>query len=162
MTSLLISARAGGIPVIWTTCRYEGENMEDAGIFFKKAKAISLWHVSDNSGLGDWMPGLVPDEANGEVVVRKTHPSAFFRTDLEAILGELGVDTVVMAGCSTSGCVRATALDAMCRDFRPMVVREGCCDRGEKVQEGNLFDLDAKVGDVVGVSEACGKLGEGW
>lgn len=136
--------------------------MADAGIFYKKAKAISLWHVSDKSGLGDWMPGLEPDEEAGEVVVRKTHPSAFFRTDLEAILGRLGVDTVVMAGCSTSGCVRATALDAMCRDFRPMVVREGCCDRGERVQEGNLFDLDAKVGDVVGIQEAVGRLERGW
>ncbi|CAK3997021.1 Maleamate amidohydrolase [Lecanosticta acicola] len=162
MKTLVSSARKGGVPIIWTTCRYENPDMSDAGIFYQKAKVIDIWHVNDTRGLGDWMEGLEPHEKEGDVVIKKTHPSAFFATTLATQLTGMRVDTLVVCGVSTSGCVRATAMDAMCLNFRPMIVGEACGDRGERVHEGNLFDMDAKVGDVVGLEEAVEKLEMGW
>ena len=93
--------------------------MSEAGLFYAKAKAVDVWHKGDERGLDAWVEGLVPRE--DEVVVRKKYPSGFFGTDLATRLRLLGVDTVVICGVSTSGCIRATALDAMQNGFRPMV-----------------------------------------
>ena len=94
----------------------------------------------------------------GEVVVVKQYASAFCGTSLSATLVSLGVDTVVIGGVSTSGCVRASATDALQLGFRPMVVRQACGDRTAAVQEANLFDLDAKYADVVDEDEALAHL----
>jgi nicotinamidase-related amidase len=95
-------------------------------------------------------------------VVVKKHPSAFFGTELSSTLHLLGVDTLVICGVSTSGCVRATALDAMQHNYRPMVVGVACGDRSPAIHDANLFDMDAKFADVVGEEEAVGKLAAGW
>lgn len=93
--------------------------MADAGLFWTKAKVLDVWREGDERGLDAWVEGLEP--AEGETVVVKKFASAFFGTGLEGVLRGEGVDTVVVCGVSTSGCVRATTLDAMQYGFRPMV-----------------------------------------
>jgi maleamate amidohydrolase len=94
----------------------------------------------------------------GEPVVVKQYASAFFGTPLASTLHTLGVDTVVIAGVSTSGCVRASAMDALNSGYRPQVVRDACADRSQLLHENNLADLDAKYADVVGLAEALAHL----
>jgi nicotinamidase-related amidase len=96
----------------------------------------------------------VSTPAPGEPIVVKQYASAFFGTTLAATLHTAGVDTVVVAGVSTSGCVRASAMDALNSGFRPQVVRQACADRTEALHEANLADLDAKYADVVDLPEA--------
>jgi maleamate amidohydrolase len=91
-------------------------------------------------------------------VVVKQYASAFFGTALAPTLVGLGVDTLVVAGVSTSGCVRATAMDALNSGFRPQVVRQACADRTPALHDGNLADLDAKYADVVDLTEALAHL----
>lgn len=114
-------ARQGSIPVFYTTIQYTSPTLADAGLFYAKSKSLAVWLEGDERRLGDWMPGLVPDARHGDRVIAKKYPSAFFGTTLATELNLRNVDTVVLCGVSTSGCVRASALDAMCCGFRPMV-----------------------------------------
>jgi nicotinamidase-related amidase len=114
---LLDAARTGGCPVIWTAVEYE--DMSEAGIFWLKSKSLDVWLKGDARGYSDWVAGLAPRE--GETVVKKKYASAFFGTDLVARLNVLRVDTLVICGVSTSGCVRASTLDTMQYGYRPMV-----------------------------------------
>lgn len=136
--------------------------MRDAGLFYAKSKQLSLWREGDTSGLSDWMPDLVPDEDAGEVVLVKRHASAFFGTELAGMLVGMGVDTLVIGGVSTSGCVRASTLDALSYNFRPMVVEAACGDRSRAIHEANVHDMDAKMADVVSEDEAVEHLNKGW
>ena len=119
MRRLLDVARMNKIPVFWTAVEYTEPDMADAGLFWLKAKTLDVWHKDDERGLAGWMDGLEPKE--GERVVSKKYPSAFFGTTLATELRVKGIDTVVVCGVSTSGCVRATVLDALQNGFRPMV-----------------------------------------
>lgn len=92
------------------------------------------------------------------MVLSKQYASAFFATSLAPLLHAQGVDTVVLAGCSTSGCIRASAVDAMQHGFRTIVVRECVGDRHNDPHEANLFDIDSKYGDVVSRQEAMQQL----
>ncbi|PVH98083.1 Isochorismatase hydrolase, partial [Periconia macrospinosa] len=112
---LVDAAREGQVPLIWTRVVYSEPDMSDAGLFLSKAPLLRVFQTD----LGDWMPGLEPGE--GEIVIPKRYPSAFFATDLITRLQLRDIDTLVICGVSTSGCVRATALDSMCLGFRPMV-----------------------------------------
>jgi nicotinamidase-related amidase len=107
------------VPVLWTAVEFTDPNMKDAGLFWLKAKALDVWKVGDKRGFADFMPGLVP--LKGESMIKKKYASAFFGTTLATELRVLGVDTAVICGVSTSGCVRASALDALQNGFRPMV-----------------------------------------
>ena len=98
--------------------------MSEAGLFHLKAKMTDVFLEGDERGLGGWLDGLEPLET--EVVVKKCYPSAFFGTTLAGRLQLLNVDTLVVCGVSTSGCVRASVLDAMCHGFRPMVSAMVC------------------------------------
>lgn len=118
MRRLLAAARAGGSPVIWTRCEYD--DMAEAGIFWLKSKALDVWKKGDQRGFDQMLEGLEPQE--GDVVIVKKYPSAFFGTDLATRLNVLRIDTLVIGGVSTSGCVRASTLDAMQYGFRPMVI----------------------------------------
>jgi nicotinamidase-related amidase len=89
----------------------------------------------------------------GERVFEKKYASAFFGTDLDVELRKLGVDTVIMTGCTTSGCIRASAIDSLQYGFHTIVVREAVGDRAAGPHEANLFDIDAKYADVVGLAE---------
>jgi nicotinamidase-related amidase len=116
---LVAAAREGQVPLVWTRVEYTEPDMSDAGVFFLKAPLLSTFQKGNESGLEGWVAGLEPRQ--GEIVVSKRYPSAFFATDLSTRLQLKGVDTLVICGVSTSGCVRASTLDAMCYGFRPMV-----------------------------------------
>ena len=111
------------------------------------------------SELGAFPAGLEPRA--DEIVVSKQYPSAFFGTPVAPTLRALGVDTVVMGGFSTSGCVRASAVDALQHGFIPYVVREACGDRDPRPHEASLFDLQAKYAEVVSEAEAVAFLQSG-
>jgi len=161
MIRLVAAAREGGIPVVWCQVRYNHPTMIDGVIQYKKSPGIAIWQHGNTRGLDAWMPGLTPDWEN-ETVVLKKNPSGFLATNLLGQLTALGVDTIVLCGVSTSGCVRATAVDACGYGFRCMVVEEASGDRSVKIQRATLFDLDARFADVVGEAEAVEKMKRGW
>lgn len=121
---LVEAARAGGVPLVWTRVEYTEPDMSDAGIFFCKAPLLTVFQKGNETGLESWVPGLEPKA--GELVIPKRYPSAFFATDLNTRLQLKGVDTLVVCGVSTSGCVRASTLEAMCLGYRPMVNAMQC------------------------------------
>jgi len=141
---LVEAFRAAGAPVIFTNVVYQAGGL-DGGVFFRKVPALKAF--LPGSPLGAFPPGLHP--LPGELVVSKQYPSAFFGTPLAATLRAMGIDTVVLGGFSTSGCVRASALDALQNGFAPFVVREACGERDSRPHEANLFDIQAKIGEVV-------------
>jgi len=140
---LLTAARKNGIPVVFTKVEYMPGGA-DGGHYYRKVP--SLKHLYQGSPLTEFADGLKPQK--GEFVITKQYPSGFFGTNLASILTTLGVDTVLVSGLSTSGCVRATVLDALQYGYIPVVVADGCGDRSEEVQKANLFDMDIKCGDV--------------
>jgi len=146
---LVDAARAAGVPVFFTNVLYSAGGL-DGGVFFRKVPALKCFLGA--SAFGAFPAGLVPRD--NELVVSKQYPSAFFSTPLAAALRAMEVDTVVMGGFSTSGCVRASALDALQHGFIPYVVREACGDRDPRPHEANLFDIQAKIGEVVSEAEA--------
>jgi maleamate amidohydrolase len=151
---LAAAFRAAGAPVVFTNVVYQAGGV-DGGVFFRKVPALKAFLAG--SPLGAFPPSLQPQA--GELVVSKQYPSAFFGTSLAATLHASGVDTVVLGGFSTSGCVRASALDALQNGFAPFVVREACGDRDPRPHEANLFDIQAKIGEVVSEAEAIARLG---
>ncbi len=144
MLRLIGAARAGGAPVVYTNVVYQAGGL-DGGLFYRKVPALKLFDAG--SPHGRFCEGITPRE--DEVVVTKQYASAFFGTSLASTLRALHVDTVVLCGFSTSGCVRASALDALQSGFAPFIVREACGDRDPRVQNANLFDLKAKYAEVV-------------
>jgi maleamate amidohydrolase len=141
---VLAVARSAGIPRIFTNVVLQPGGM-DGGIFYRKAPAIKAFEAG--SPLGAWPPGLLP--LAGELVISKQYPSAFFGTSLAATLTANGIDTLILTGITTSGCVRATCVDTMSHGFIPVVVREAVGDRAEGPHAANLFDMSAKYADVL-------------
>jgi nicotinamidase-related amidase len=148
---LLAAARAAGIPVLHTNVAYEPGG-RDGGVFFRKLPALACFERGRRPDLAAFAEGLEP--APGETVITKQYASAFFGTSLASMLTALGCDTVLIAGVSTSGCIRATAVDCCQHGFIPWVVREAVGDRAPEPHEANLFDLQAKYAEVVGLAEA--------
>ena len=142
---LLAAARRHSVPIIYTRVIYQGGGY-DGGIFVEKVPL--LLKMVEGEPLADIVPELPP--AEGDVILNKQYASAFFGTSLAPMLTSHGIDTVIVTGCSTSGCVRASALDAMQHGFRVVVPRECVGDRHPEPHEANLFDIDSKYGDVVG------------
>ena len=147
---LLGAARAAGIPVVHTNVQYQPGG-RDGGVFFRKVPALACFEAGAHPELAAFAEGLEP--AVGETVITKQYASAFFGTSLASTLTALGVDTVLIAGVSTSGCVRATAVDACQHGFVPFVVREAVGDRHEAPHTANLFDLQAKYAEVVSLGQ---------
>lgn len=145
---LVAAARAAGVPVIFTNVVYQPYGV-DGGLFYRKVPALAAFQRGGAGGA--FPPSLQPRD--DETVVSKHYASAFFGTSLASTLTTMGVDTVIVTGFSTSGCVRATALDALQHGFVPFVVREACGDRHAGPHETNLFDLQAKYAEVVGEDE---------
>lgn len=141
---LLAAAREGGAPVVFTNVVYRPDGL-DGGLFFRKVPALQCFVAG--SPLGAFPPTLQPRA--DELVISKQYPSAFFGTSLAPALHAMGVDTLIVTGFSTSGCVRASALDALCHGFVPFVAREACGDRHPSPHEANLFDLQAKYAEVI-------------
>jgi maleamate amidohydrolase len=150
---LVAAARAGGHLVVWTVVRYAA-GLADGGLFVRKVPALAAFAEDAPGGWG----ALTLRPEPGEPVLVKQYASAFFGTSLAATLHTAGVDTLVVTGVSTSGCVRASAMDALNSGFRPQVVRQACADRSVALHEANLADLDAKYADVVDLAEALAHL----
>ena len=142
------AARANGITVTYTNVVYQ-DNGADGGVFFKKAPVLKNF-IAGNP-MGGWPKGLRP--ADDELVISKQYPSAFFGTSLASTLHVMGVDTLIITGVTTSGCIRATCVDAMSHGFIPVVVADACGDRHEAPHDANLFDMNAKYADVIGEAE---------
>ena len=147
------AARAAGVPVVYTNVVYHKSAL-NGGRFYQKAKPLR--HFVEGSPLGAWPAGL--DVGADELVVSKQYPSAFFGTSLASTLHARGVDTVVVVGVSTSGCIRATAVDAIQHGFVPLVVRDAVGDRAPEPHESNLRDLRAKYAEVVDEATALAYL----
>ncbi len=147
------AARAAGVPVIFTRVEYSADGHE-GGVFYKKVAALKAFNTG--SPLGDFTLELSP--LPGDEVITKHFPSAFFGTALAENLHARGIDTVLITGLSTSGCVRASAVDALCHGFVPLVVVDAVGDRDARVHEANLFDLGAKTAELVSEAQAADYL----
>ncbi|MGO2392237.1 MAG: N-carbamoylsarcosine amidohydrolase [Halomonas sp.] len=154
MPSLLDAARHSGIPVIHTNILYHAPDQIDGGIWVKKAPVMRAM-VAGNP-YAAFCPEVTPRE--DELVMTKQYASAFFGTSLASTLVAMGVDTLIITGCSTSGCVRATAVDGLQHGFRVIVVRDCVGDRHPAPHEANLFDIDSKYGDVISLNETLDHL----
>ena len=146
---LLGRARRGGHPIYFTTTEYDDAGLADAGVWALKVPAsISLLAGT---------PGVELDprlgRRDGEAVIAKKYASAFFGTDLATRLVARGIDTLLLAGCTTSGCVRATAVDGLQHGFRVMVVRDAVGDRDPDAHVQSMLDLQAKYADVVSLDD---------
>ena len=151
---LLRGARAAGLPVIYTTVCYDDFGRQAAAVFIEKISALTVLEPGS-----EWVeidPRIAP--VSGEPVLSKYFASAFFGTTLASLLASAGCDTVVVTGASTSGCVRATALDALQHGYRVVVPREAVGDRNPAAHEANLYDLDTKYADVVSLEETIAHL----
>ena len=150
---LLVVGREKAIPILYSTVAYDRE-LQEAGIWIRK--------IPSNSWLVEGSEWTEVDERLGrrsdEMLLVKKYASCFFGTDLAARLITRGIDTLLITGCTTSGCVRATAVDACSYGLHTIVVQEAVGDRAELPHIANLFDIDAKYGDVVSIDEALAYL----
>ena len=150
---LLAEARRLQIPIAFTTVEYD-EGFRDAGVFIKKVPSLSVLKKGSPMVEVDDRLSPLPNE---HLLVKK-YASAFFGTSLASTLTAAGVDTLIITGCTTSGCVRASAVDGCQYGFRTIVVKEAVGDRAPEPHEANLFDIDAKYGDVVTLEDALDYL----
>lgn len=146
-------ARASAVPIIYTNVTYLPDG-SDGGRFFQKA--LPLRNFTRGNPMGNWPAAL--QVADDELVISKQYASAFFGTSLASTLNSWKVDTLILTGVSTSGCVRATCVDCCSHGFIPIVVRDAVGDRHEAPHQANLFDMNAKYGDVVSEAETIDYL----
>lgn len=151
---LLAAARSAEIPVIHTNIRYHPPHFADGGMWVQKAPVMKS--MVEGNPQAAFCENVTP--LPEELVISKQYASAFFGTALASLLHTQGIDTLLLAGCSTSGCIRASAVDAVQHGFRTIVVRECVGDRHPAPHEANLFDIDSKYGDVVSRQEALNYL----
>jgi nicotinamidase-related amidase len=152
---LIEAGRPAGVPVVFTTIGYtEAEAGGDAVAWLTKAPGMRVMREGSRAAALD---ERLPVEPGDHVVVKKG-ASAFFGTSLAALLSGLRVDTVLVCGATTSGCVRASAVDAVQSGFSVLVPRQCVGDRAQGPHEANLFDIQAKYGDVIDVGDAVGYL----
>ena len=140
---LLAAARNALVPVAYTRVVYADDG-SDLGVFALKAPGLRI--LTENAPASQIVPDLEP--APGDFVIRKTQPSAFFGTSLAGWLVNRNVDTLIVTGCTTSGCVRASVIDAMSYNFRTIVASDGVGDRALGPHEANLFDMSQKYADL--------------
>lgn len=147
---LIAGARTADVPVMFTTVGYDRPDLSDAGLWGRKIGGQADLMIGGTGVEID--PRL--DRKDTDAVLVKKYASCFFATDLTSRLTADGRDTLVIAGVTTSGCVRATAVDAIQSGFRPIVVREAVGDRWADAHEQSLRDLQAKYADVIGLDAA--------
>ena len=150
---LLDAARARGVPVVFTTIGFE-PSLKDGALWLQKVPSLGALEVG-----GRWVdidPRL--ERREDETILLKKGASAFFGTNLSAILVSQQADTVILCGATTSGCIRATAVDLLQHGFPTIVPRECVGDRAQAPHDANLFDIQAKYADVVSVDDALAYL----
>ncbi len=153
---LLRETRKAGFPVVFTTVSYGEGDRRAAAAFIDKVPALLTLEAGSR-----WVeidPRIAPRP--DEPVLNKLFASAFFGTPLSSLLAAAGCDTLIVTGASTSGCVRATVVDALQHGYRPLIPREAVGDRNPAAHEANLYDMDAKYGDVVSLEEVLEHLEE--
>jgi maleamate amidohydrolase len=153
--ALLAAARAGRVPVVFTTVSYDELEVTRLPMLRKTPRVTAM---RPGSWLVEIDPRVAP--AEGDLVVGKKHASAFFGTPLASYLTSRAVDTVLIAGCITSGCVRATAVDAAQHGLNAIVVQEAVGDRSRADHAASLRSIDALYGDIVSLKEALEALAE--
>lgn len=141
---LLAFFRDRALPVIFTRIVY-AQDGSDAGLWCQKVPRLR--DLTEHAPESQIVDALAPRA--GELVIRKTQASAFFQTHLASVLTLHGADTVVVTGCTTSGCIRATVIDAMSNNYRPVVVEDCVGDRALDPHTANLFDMRQKYADVI-------------
>ena len=156
ISGLLEAARRAGIPVLFTTIAYRESDKLTAAAFIDKVPALLA--LEAGSRWAEIDPRIAP--LKSEPVLNKLFASAFYGTGLPSLLAAASVDTLIVTGASTSGCVRATAVDTLQYGYRPVVPREAVGDRNPEAHEANLYDIDAKYGDVASVEEVMKYLEE--
>jgi maleamate amidohydrolase len=150
---LLAAARRRQIPIIYTKVLYHSNGV-DGGLFVKKVPALRKLVAGEPMAEID--PRIPP--APQDLIIVKNYPSCFFGTTLASTLFGMKIDTTILLGCSTSGCVRAAAIDAIQYGFRVIVPRECVGDRHVGPHDANLFDINAKYGDVLPKAEVIRRL----
>jgi nicotinamidase-related amidase len=155
---LLRAGRARGLPVIYSTSIRRKDRWDDGGWAWKsgRVKEKSPANVAATVD-GHRIPDMIKPDPT-DIIIRKQKPSMFFGTNLVGYLTDLGVDSVIVVGTTTSGCVRASVIDAFSYNLRVTVVEDGCFDRTQASHAINLFDMDAKYCDVIGSAEVLGYI----
>lgn len=153
-SKLITAARKKNVPVIFTVVGYDPHRQDDAGLWPEKVPSLRL--LTLGSELVDLDPRL--NRSPEDLVIVKKYASGFFGTYLASTLTMRAVDTVIVTGCTTSGCVRATVMDALAHGFRPIIPVEAVGDRAQEPHEANLFDIGSKYGDVVSTQEVIDYL----
>jgi nicotinamidase-related amidase len=148
IAALLEATRRKDVPTVYTTIAYH-RNGEDAGTWARKLPTLKTLLLGDP--MTEIHPRIAPLES--EHVLVKKYASSFFMTPLLSLLNSRRVDSVLLTGCSTSGCIRATAIDSVSYGFRTVVPRECVADRAPGPHEANLFDIDTKYADVAPLEE---------
>lgn len=151
---VLEKAREVSLPIFYTSVSYEDRDLTDAGIWALKMKGLMTLRAGTPEVEVDPRVG----RQSNEPLIMKKYASAFFGTDLLTRLNSQRIDTLIITGCTTSGCVRATAVDCVQNGIRPIVVKEAVGDRSKAAHEQSLFDLQAKYADVTGIEEVLGLL----
>ncbi|MBM3486998.1 MAG: isochorismatase family protein [Alphaproteobacteria bacterium] len=149
---LIGRARAKGLPVIYTTGTRRADGWDRGSWDWKNTRTGLPTRTRETNRDGNDILQEIAPEAR-DVVIRKLKPSAFHGTPLQSFLTLLGVDTLIVTGTTTSGCVRASVLDAFANNFRIQIMEEGCFDRSQASHAINLCDMDAKYADVVNEAE---------
>ena len=153
-SKLITAARKKNVPVIFTVVGYDPHRQDDAGLWPEKVPSLRLLKLG--SELVELDPRL--NRSPEDLVIVKKYASGFFGTYLASTLTMRAVDTVIVTGCTTSGCVRATVMDALAHGFRPIIPVEAVGDRAQEPHEANLFDIGSKYGDVVSTQEVIDYL----
>ena len=143
------SARSLGVPVIFTEVKYQPGG-GDGGAFYAKVPALSCFDAGKDTQL--LVDGLAVEP--GDLMITKQYPSAFFGTSLAATLHWMAIDTLIIGGLTTSGCVRATCVDSISNGFVTLIAEEACGDRAAGPHEANLYDMSAKYADLVSTENA--------
>ncbi|MFZ1119311.1 MAG: isochorismatase family protein [Candidatus Binataceae bacterium] len=156
INKLIPAARKKDVPIVFTVVGYDPKVPGDGGLWPEKAP--TLLELKLGSDLVELDPRI--RRAPEDLLLVKKYASAFLGTPLSATLVTRGVDTLIITGCTTSGCVRASVVDALSHGFRPIIPHEAVGDRAQEPHEANLFDMDSKYGDVVSLADALAYLEE--
>lgn len=149
---LLAAARSKNVPVFYST-GMPRKHVSEAGRWAAKNVRTAEAVNPEEEDFGNRIPTEIAPAEN-DIVIQKEKPSAFFGTALVSHLIQMGIDSLLICGTTTSGCVRATVIDAFSYNFQVAIVQEGTFDRGEVSHKVNLFDMNAKYADVISLEEA--------
>lgn len=152
---LLDASRAKGLPIVYTTSGVRKDGWNRGAWAWKNRRTVE-GSVRKNINGNEIMPQIAPQPQ--DIIIEKTKPSAFFGTPLVSYLNQLQADSLIITGTTTSGCVRATVIDAFSYNYRMGIVEEGCFDRYEMSHAVNLFDMNAKYADVVAMRDVLGYI----